>query len=375
MTAVDELRTGLLALAKRSVAIMTACANVESTKLYLVLPFLGLLGYDSTDPFEVYPDHVAATDPSRQARADFAILRHGAPAIAVTCRRAGTDLFDDHGTLRRYFDALPEVRLAILTNGIRFEFYVDATKPGVMDDEAFLTLDLEAISRQGVADATVEMLAAATKAEFDPDMIAEAAHIALIKQRLEAAFVEEARGPSEAFCRFALERIGLKSAPKSIIERYYAPLVKSALEETIATLSVGALRTLAASDTGGKPAAFHQLSGRIGAIDRELFVVAYVRRRLAYLVESEAQYRAIDTIGAKNYVGRLVVFIGNERKGRLFAYVEGAASDHKFVFPEPHGTIVTADLGDIDRALKATFENRLRELAGETSQRPLPRSA
>jgi hypothetical protein len=375
MTAANELRTGLLALAKRSVAIMTACANVESTKLYLVLPFLGLLGYDYMDPFEVYPDHIAPTDPSRQARADFAILRHAAPVIAVACRRAGTDLFDDHGTLRRYFEALPEVRLAILTNGVRFEFYVDATTPGIMDDEAFLTLDLETIARTGIADATVETLLAATKAEFDPDTIAEAAHVALIKQRLHAAFIEEARGPSEAFCRFALERIGLKSAPKRIVERYYAPLIKSAFEETIATLSVATLRNLAASDAGTKTAGFHQLSGRIGVIDRELFIVAYVRRRLAYLVESETQYRAIDTISAKNYVGRLVVFVGNERKGRLFEYVEGADGDHKFVFSEPYGAIVTSDLGDIDAALKVTFEGRLRELGGETAARPRARTA
>ncbi|MBK9078281.1 MAG: hypothetical protein IPL91_03685 [Hyphomicrobium sp.] len=42
MTTSNELRAGLLAVAKRSISLMTACSNEESTKLYLVLPFLGV---------------------------------------------------------------------------------------------------------------------------------------------------------------------------------------------------------------------------------------------------------------------------------------------------------------------------------------------
>ena len=65
MTTSNELRAGLLAVAKRSVSIMTACSNEESTKLYLVLPFLGLLGYDYANPYEVYPEHAASPSYSR----------------------------------------------------------------------------------------------------------------------------------------------------------------------------------------------------------------------------------------------------------------------------------------------------------------------
>ena len=59
MTTANELRAGLLAVAKRSVSIMSGCSNEQSTKLYLVLPMLGLLGYDYTNPFEVFPEHAA----------------------------------------------------------------------------------------------------------------------------------------------------------------------------------------------------------------------------------------------------------------------------------------------------------------------------
>ena len=371
MTTANELRAGLLTLAKRSVSIMTACTNIESTKLYLLLPFLGLLGYDFTDPFEVYPDHVADLDPSHRTRTDFAVLRNGTAVIAVACRRADLDLHDDLGALRRYFDLLPEVKLAILTNGARFEFYVDTVKPGIMDDEPFLTLDLEAIARSGVTDENVETLLAATKGEFEPETIAEAAHIALVKRRLRAIFIEEAKAPSDAFCRFALDRIGIGSAPKNVIDRYYAPLIKSAFEESAAALGIEQLRSEAGANTGPRPVMFHHLAQRISTIERELAVVAHVRRRLAYLADNEAGYRAIDAVRYKDYVGKLVVYLERERKGRLFDYIEGADGYDKFVFPEPRGEIVTNDLSEIDAALKSVFERRLREFGRDDNrQRP-----
>jgi hypothetical protein len=51
MNPFNELRAGLCALAKRSVGLMGACANEESTKLYLALPLIGLIGFDYSNPY------------------------------------------------------------------------------------------------------------------------------------------------------------------------------------------------------------------------------------------------------------------------------------------------------------------------------------
>ena len=74
MNPFNELRAGLCALAKRSVGLMSACGNEESTKLYLALPMLGLLGYDYSNPYEVYPEHMAHFDPAKPVKADLAIM-------------------------------------------------------------------------------------------------------------------------------------------------------------------------------------------------------------------------------------------------------------------------------------------------------------
>ena len=127
MTTSNELRAGLMAVAKRSVSIMTACCNEESSKLHLVLPFLGLLGYDYANPYEVYPNHAVSPD----CKTDFAILRDGMPVIAIDACKAGADLYEERSKLARYFNAVADVKLAILTNGTLFEFFVDSSVPGL----------------------------------------------------------------------------------------------------------------------------------------------------------------------------------------------------------------------------------------------------
>ena len=101
MNALNELRAGLCSVAKRSVGLMSACGNEESTKLYLVLPIVGLFGYDYSNPYEVYPQHTANSDPKEPNRVDLAVLREGSPVIAIAAKKVGTDLAEARGELRR----------------------------------------------------------------------------------------------------------------------------------------------------------------------------------------------------------------------------------------------------------------------------------
>ena len=210
MNPFNELRAGLCALAKRSVAVMGACANEESTKLYLALPMVGLLGYDYSNPYEVYPEH--ATDVgAKPSRIDLAIMRDGQPVVGLECKAVGADLREPRAELRAYYDAVPTVKLGIMTNGIVFEFFVDTVVPDAMDEEPFLVLDLETVARNGVSDELLETLIHLTKQSFNPETIAEMAHIHLCKKRLRTLLVAEANAPSEEFCRFVLQRAGLQN--------------------------------------------------------------------------------------------------------------------------------------------------------------------
>jgi predicted type IV restriction endonuclease len=362
MNPFNELRAGLCALAKRSVAVMAACGNAESTKLYLALPMVGLLGYDYSNPYEVYPEHTAGAGPE-PCRIDLALMRDGQAVVGVACKTVGADLIEPRAELRSYYDAVPTVKLGIVTNGIVFEFFVDSVLPNAMDEEPFLVLDLETVARNGVSDELLETLIHLTKQSFNPETIAEMAHIHLCKKRLRTLLVAEANAPSEEFCRFVLQRAGFKNVRADTIERHYGPLIKNAFEEALVLPVVQKLRSEAGPEGRFNAVNLHQIGQRIVTTERELAIVAYVRRRLAYLVSEEPLFNAIDQVDHKDYLGKLCVYYGNPRNGRLFDYVEGNDRIDKFIFPAPFGEIVTNNVLDIDEPLKATFTARVRELA------------
>lgn len=374
-TGTAALRTELAEFAKRSVGIMTACTNEESTKFYLVMPFLGLLGYDYANPYEIYPEHAADFAANPINKVDLAILKDGAPIIAVECKKVGADLTDDRGQLRSYFNALVSAKLGILTNGIVFEFFVDSDEPNIMDEEPFLTLDLETAARVGATDEVLDALICVTKSNFDAETIADVAYLQLVKKRLRTTLVDEVKNPSEDFCRFALQKVGLKNVRKAAIDRYYGPMIKTALEESLFLPALQRVRAEMNSDLKPEVDLADKIEQRVTTTDRELAIYGYVRRRLAFLVDEEAHFDAIDGVHYKDYVGKLKVFYCREQKGHLFDYIEGADGYDKFVFPDPIGALITNNVLEIDGALKATFVARVRSLAGDRCAQKLARTA
>lgn len=360
----DELQANLSLIAQRSAAIKSACGNEESTKLYLVLPVIGALGYDYTDPFEVKPEYEADFREGVSDRVDFAIMRDGKPLIAIECKKAGTDLSAHRGQLRAYFTALQSVRLGILTDGLCFEFFVDCENANIMDAEPFATLDIEAAASGTIPADVLEVLDRITRSKFDPEIIAETAEMLLVGKRLRAALMQEIREPSDDFCKFVLQRIGIKSVRRASIQSRYCGLIRTAIEEALVLPVVEALRAANARHSTTGVAALSAVKQRIVTTDRELAVHRYVCRRLAFLVSDEQQFSAIEQVQYRDYVGKFVVYYQNVNKGRLFDFIEGSNGFDKFVFAEPFGEIVTNDMKSIDGPLGAIFAQRVRELNG-----------
>lgn len=361
MSAVGELRSALAEQAKRSGALVKACNNDESMKLYLVLPMIAALGYDSTDPLEVYPNHeadlVAGLGAQQPFVADFAVLRDGLPVIAFGAARAAGDFDAKKLMIGAYYSAWPSVRLACLTNGIKFDFYVDSIVSNAMDEEPFLTLDLDTIAAGGVPDDVAETLHFATKGALDPEMMAERAHLQLVRKRLRTAFVEEAQAPTEDFCRLMMQRVGFPNVPRQAIDRHYAPLVKSSFEEALVLPVVQRLNVAGASE-GLASGLKMQVGQKVASSERDLAIFNAIRRRFAYLAEDEAHFAAIDRVGYKDSVGRITFFFDKDPDGRMFEVIRGVGSVDKFVFPGI-GEFVTSDITTIDAQLKAVFDARV----------------
>lgn len=365
-----ELRSSIMDTAKRSMSLVKACNNEESIKLYLVLPMLRALGYDSNDPLEVYPNHesdpVTGPSGSRVYTADFAILRGGAPVIAVGAGRTRADLDQKRAIIGTYFSAWPSTKLGVISNGVVFEFFVDSLEPGAMDLEPFLTLDLQTISESAVPDEVIDTLIHATKAHLDPDRIAERAHLMLVRKRLRAAFVEEAQAPSEDLARAMMARIGFPGVRREAIERHYGALVKAAFDEALVLPVVQRLKAGGVTD-GVASGIKLDVGQSLAAVEHEGNLFRALRQRLAYLVETEAQFQAIGQLRTIKSVGKFIVVLGNDVDGRIVEVIGGAGAADKFIFADTE--IVTATLADLDVPLKAAFEAKA-ALLEATSGRP-----
>jgi predicted type IV restriction endonuclease len=67
----DDFRQALISFANRMTSVAPRCTNEESTKIFLILPFLTVLGYDDRNPNEVCPEHGADFSDKYKNRVDF----------------------------------------------------------------------------------------------------------------------------------------------------------------------------------------------------------------------------------------------------------------------------------------------------------------
>lgn len=197
-----ELAAKLGELQKRTVEHREVLLTEEAAKTALVMPFIQALGYDVFNPSEVIPEFSADVGTKKGEKVDYAICKDGKVNILVECKPASVELNINHASqLFRYF-SVTDARLAILTNGVSFQFYSDVERPNKMDDRPFFTFSMAALKPHDVK--TIEGF---SKSDFDIEKIVrEAGNLklqSLLRKELEREFAE----PSEEFIRMMAARV------------------------------------------------------------------------------------------------------------------------------------------------------------------------
>jgi hypothetical protein len=221
-----DLASRLGELQKRVVEHREVLLTEEAAKTALVMPFIQALGYDVFNPGEVVPEYTADVGIKRGEKVDYAICEDGKVKILVECKPAAIALNLSHASqLFRYF-SVTDARLAILTNGVVYQFYSDVEAPNKMDQKPFFTFNMDALKP---ADAkTIEKF---SKSAFDIEKILQEAGSlklqSLLRKELEREFAE----PSEDFVRIMASRIH-EGRITSQVKENFAKLIST----TIATL-------------------------------------------------------------------------------------------------------------------------------------------
>jgi predicted type IV restriction endonuclease len=379
----DDFRAKVKVFATRMVALAPRCTNEESTKLFLILPFLNFLGYDDRNPDEVCPEHGADFSEKYKNRVDFAILKGNAPVIAIECKTLGSPLKDERGQLRSYFNAAPTVKMGVIADGLVYEFYADSDEPNMMDQNAFLALDLREVAKGKIEDSVEEGLKSLQKSNFDPENIGAEAKRKLIFQNVIQQIAKLAEEPSEPFVRMLLQNAGLSHVRTKALSEF-RDITRSAFREFVNLRILQRLDIPAKDKELEKSLAPHEpaVAEAVAKADDviapsplELEVFHYIKRRLAFLVKEDSLFEEIDNVESRKYKGKFVVFHKRERAGRLFDFYEGKTKKYTFDFGQGSGgEVPTEKLSEIDKLLAGIFTKRVTENETPVKRQPVAKT-
>jgi hypothetical protein len=125
-------------------------ATEEASKTTLVLPFLRALGYDIFNPSEVKAEFTCDVGTKKGEKVDYALCVGGEVTILVECKPVTSELSIKHASqLFRYFSTT-NARVALLTNGVIYQFFTDSERANMMDDKPFFTFNLESFRKSDI---------------------------------------------------------------------------------------------------------------------------------------------------------------------------------------------------------------------------------
>jgi predicted type IV restriction endonuclease len=198
MDFIDQLQELSLKLSKTVDLLKTE----EATKNALVMPFINILGYDIFNPMEVIPEFIADVGIKKGEKVDYAIKKDDRIIMLFECKHCGADLSLNHASqLFRYF-AVTEARIAVLTNGITYQFYTDLEAPNKMDEKPFLEIDLLDLNPPHVAE-----LKKLTKQSFNIEELLSAAGELKYTRQIKRMLAEQLENPSDEFVKFVASKV------------------------------------------------------------------------------------------------------------------------------------------------------------------------
>lgn len=221
-----EFQEKIKDFAKKVPDLVENAQSEEATKMSLVIPLFGLLGYNIFDPTEFCPEFTADVGIKKKEKVDYAILDNGNPTILIECKPS-TEKLDKHGSqLFRYFSTTT-AKFGILTNGVEYRFFTDLDEVNKMDLVPFMIFDM-----LNVKDTLIPELKKFEKQNYDQDMIFSTAeelkYSSLIKEYLK----NEMDNPSDGFVKDILSHVYDGTRTQKVVEKY-TPLVKRAFTSFI----------------------------------------------------------------------------------------------------------------------------------------------
>lgn len=379
----DDFRERLVEHSKKSIVLAAKADNEQATRMFLVMPFLQLLGYDASDPDQIAPEADASFADKFKNKVDYAILQNGEPVIAIETKKVGALSESTKGELKGYFNAMPSVKLGMLTDGLVYELYSDTRRENMMDDRPFVVVALKEIAQDSIPNSVFDALLKLRKGTFDPESVGKDAerklHVNAYVEILEKAF----KVPQESLIRTMMDLAKIEGNKNKKKMEEHSDAIQEAMRtffdrkllERVGFADREDLVRVPDAGVGqhtSMPEQHDEVSVQIPpqtetpavqTTEIEQQVFDYVRRRLSFLISGdEEMYKKLEYIFMKDRKQVLNVSYKKEMKGKLFGFREGKDPKFRFEFVGSGTQVDTNNLSDIDDELLAAFRMRVSEL-------------
>lgn len=229
-----DIKDGVRDLARRADAASTAQTE-EATKNAVILPFIGLLGFDIFDLGQVIPEFTSDVGTKKGEKVDYALCVNGDVKILIEAKPITSKLSDaNFNQLYRYF-GVTEAEIGILSNGRQYHFYTDLDAPNKMDQRPFFVLNLEDYD-----DSDIKELEKFHKERFDIGNLKETATTLKYTHAAIEYLSEQMENPDDDFVRLVGRKFYDGNITKSIVDQLrssiqsaFTNIVKDRLREGV----------------------------------------------------------------------------------------------------------------------------------------------
>ena len=373
----DEFKASLIAHAQLCLDRAPKAATEAATQQYLILPFVQLLGYDPLDPDEVIPEAHASFSDKFKNRVDFAICQAGQPVIAIECKKVGTLVEANRGELKGYFNAVPTVKLGILTDGLVYRLYTDTGLENMMDDIPFAVVDLSDVAREQIDQTALKALGKLRKGTFDPAYVGADARRRIYTSQYADALDPLLANPDERFVRTLMDVAGIEGRRTTMVEEH-APIVRDAGEmlldrKILERVGFADRKDLvkmrpdtapAPSIPVGEPEPAGTGESGVVTTETELQVYDYVRTRLPFLIAGDETLYSHSSTFAR-WIATRCSACSTSRSGKAACSTSARAAARASASSSrarAGGWIETDSLSDIDQQLVAVYRQRVAEM-------------
>jgi stress response protein SCP2 len=199
----------------------------EATKMSLIAPMIQALGYNIFDPSEVNPEYDADLASKKLNKIDYAILNEGKPIMIMECKWSGTELTEDNkDQLLKYFVALPDTKIAILTNGLTYKFFTDLDKANYMDTKPYFSFDIRKMT-----DADIKELSKYGKPDFKLNDIMNSATELKYTNEIKKYIGEQLQLPDDQFVKTIMKGIEYPGHATANVVETFKTYTKNALDQ------------------------------------------------------------------------------------------------------------------------------------------------